>query len=120
MVVWERKTNFRKLKPEIVSYRKNKNVSNKSFRKINGIKDDNNGFKKFRSIFRKVLNNHAPRKKKYLRGNHSPFINETLTKEIMKRTRLRNEFVEQILSRKEEHRKNCTIQRNYCVNRNEK
>ena len=102
MVVWERKTNFRKLKPEIVSYRKNKNVSNESFREdmikallINGIKDDNNGFKKFRSIFRKVLNNHAPRKKKYLRGNHSPFINETLTKEIMKRTRLRNEFVEQ-------------------------
>ena len=30
--------------------------------------------------------------KKYIRGNQSPFMNKTLSKEIIKRTKLRNNF----------------------------
>ena len=36
---------------------------------------------------------HEPRKKKYARGNHLPFMNKTLSKEIMKRTKLCNKFL---------------------------
>ena len=36
---------------------------------------------------------YAPLKKKYIRGNNSPFMNRILSKEIMKRSRLRNKFL---------------------------
>ena len=35
---------------------------------------------------------YAPLKRKYIRGNNSPFINRILSKETIKRTRLRNKF----------------------------
>ena len=41
-----------------------------------------------------MLDNHALRKKKYIRGNDKPFINKRLTKEIMRRTRFSNNFFE--------------------------
>ena len=41
--------------------------------------------------------------KKYIRGNQSRFMNKTLSKEIMKRTKLRNNFLE---NRIEENKKN--------------
>ena len=40
-----------------------------------------------------TLNNHAQRKKKYFRGNHLPFMNTELSKEIMHRARFRNNFL---------------------------
>ena len=40
-----------------------------------------------------TLNNHAPSKKKYIRSNHLPFMNKELSKEIMHRTRLLNNFL---------------------------
>ena len=45
------------------------------------------------SICRKIPNYYAPCKEKCARGNHLPFINKTLSKEIMKRTRLRHKFL---------------------------
>ena len=36
---------------------------------------------------------HAPLKKRYVRANQSPFMNKKLSKEIMKRSRLRNKFL---------------------------
>ena len=41
-----------------------------------------------------------------------PFINKTLSKEIMKRTKLRNKFLK---DRAEENRNKYASQRNYCV-----
>ena len=35
----------------------------------------------------KILDQYAPRKKKYVRGNHSPFMNKNLSKAIMVRTK---------------------------------
>ena len=52
------------------------------------------------------------RKKRYVRGNQSPFMNETLTKAIMHRSKLRNKFLKK---RTEENRRNYTKQRNLCV-----
>ena len=50
--------------------------------------------------------------KKYARGNHIPFMNKALSKEIMTRTRLRNKFLK---DRSEENKKKYSKQRNYCV-----
>ena len=41
----------------------------------------------------KLLNKHAPIKMKYKRGNHMPFITKDLSKEIMKRLKLRNNYL---------------------------
>ena len=40
-----------------------------------------------------VLNRTAPLKQKHVRANNNPFINKTILKAIMKRTRLKNEFI---------------------------
>ena len=40
---------------------------------------------KFHEQFLKVLNIHAPLKRKLLRANHAPYISRTLRKAIMKR-----------------------------------
>ena len=40
----------------------------------------------------KVVQKHAPLKKKILRGNHAPFINREFRKEIHKQSLLRNKF----------------------------
>ena len=39
------------------------------------------------------LAKHTPLKKKYLRANHSNFVTKELSKAIMNRSRLRNQFV---------------------------
>ena len=49
--------------------------------------------KEFNQIFFKVLDKHAPRKQKYIRGNSSSYIKKALRKEIMHRSRLRNKFL---------------------------
>ena len=58
------------------------------------------------------LNKFAPSKKKYVRANQAPFMNKTLQKAIMERTRLRNKFLKyKTVSNKIAYNK----QRNYCV-----
>ena len=47
----------------------------------------------FFNICHEVLNKHAPRKKKYIRGNNKPFMTKALSKAIMQRTCLRNKFL---------------------------
>ena len=41
----------------------------------------------------KILDKHAPIKKRYVRANEAPFMNKTLKKAIMKRSRLRNRYL---------------------------
>ena len=53
----------------------------------------------------------APYKKKYPRDNHLPIMNKTISKEIMKRNRLRNKFLK---NRTDENKSRYTKQRNYC------
>ena len=54
----------------------------------------------------------APCKQKYTRGNHLSFMDKTVSKEIMKRTRLRNQFFK---NRTDESKSRYTKQRNYCA-----
>ena len=66
-----------------------------------------------------TLDKHAPLKKRYVRANQSPFMNKKLSKEIMKRSRLRNKFLN---IKSDTDRKAYNKQRNYVVSllRNEK
>ena len=47
-------------------------------------------YENYEQNFIKVLNMHAPKKVKILRGNHKPHFNKSLRKAIMKRSRLKN------------------------------
>ena len=68
--------------------------------------------KDFTSSCNIILNEQAPQKKKYVRGNQSPFTNKTLLKTTMQRSKLRNIFLKK---RSEENRNNYAKQRNLCV-----
>ena len=57
-----------------------------------------------------TLTKHEPLKKRYVRANKAPFINKTITKENMKRSRLRNKFFN---TKSEIDRKAYNKQRNY-------
>ena len=48
-----------------------------------------------------ILNRHAPRQRKHAKGNQMPFITKHLSKAIMRRSRLRNDFLK---NRKEENK----------------
>ena len=56
---------------------------------------------------------------KYVRANEAPFMNKTIKKALMKRSRVRNKFIK---NQSEENNLNYKKQRNFCVTllRNEK
>ena len=119
MTVTITKMTFQKLKPRIINYRDYKFFDNVRYRNAllqeissSYLEFNGNRFSGFFDICRTTLDQHAPRKKKYARGNHMPFINKTLSKEIMKRTKLRNKFLK---DRTDESRSRYASQRNYCV-----
>ena len=74
------------------------------------IEEKENGLNNLLNACKRMLDIHAPRKQKYLRGNHMPFTNKALSKEIMTRTRLRKEILK---NRSEESKKKCSKQCNY-------
>ena len=51
---------------------------------------NNKDYAVFEDNFVNVLNKHAPKKTKILRGNHKPHVSKTLRLAIMKRSRLKN------------------------------
>ena len=67
---------------------------------------------KFYEICHSVLNDHAPRKKKYIRGNNKPFMTKAFSRVVMQRTRLRNKFLK---NPSEENKLRYNKQRNFCV-----
>ena len=74
---------------------------------INSIDYDN-----FIKTFLTVLDKHAPIKKKYLRANHANFVTKQLRKAIMKRSKLRNDFLK---DRNDASQSAYRKQRNLCV-----
>ena len=89
MTVTVMKTTFEKLKPNIIHYRDYRKFSNDKFREnlisrlsTENIRVDCNGMEKFLQICIKTLDELAPQKKKYSRGNNIPFINKTIKKPL--------------------------------------
>ena len=52
--------------------------------------NDDLEFDVFKVVLNEAIQKHAPIKQRYVRANQAPFINKTINKEIMKRSRLRN------------------------------
>ena len=117
MTVTVMKTTFEKLKPNIIHYRDYRKFSNDKFREnlisrlsTENIRVDCNGMEKFLQICIKTLDELAPQKKKYSRGNNMPFINKTI-EAFMKTSHLRNIYLKNYSdNNKCEYNKH----RNYC------
>ena len=105
-------------RPSVITYRKFKSFSNIEFMK--DLEEHLTKFEHFDNIpsnlFKETVNiileKHAPTKKKYARCNQGLFITKTLSKAIMKRSRLRNKFLS---TKSNIHRKVYNKQRNYVV-----
>ena len=70
---------------------------------------------KVKSAFITALEKHAPKKKKWLRGNNKPHITKPLRQAIMKRSKLKNKANKTKLLI---DNRNYKKQRNYVVNLN--
>ena len=110
---------FKKLKPRVTNYWSYKHFSNEIFRESllekssqQTFLNNDYGFEKFCNITLKTLDKYAPRKTKHARGNQMPFMTKDLSKNIMKRSGLRNKYLN---NNNEENRKLYAQQRNYCV-----
>ena len=116
---------YAKQKPSIVHYRKFTNFCNDSIIKdtellLSKLCDQQNvPFKILKESVNITLDKHTPLKKRYVRANQSPFMNKKLSTEIMKRSRLRNKFLN---TKSDTDRKAYNKQRNCVVSllRNEK
>ena len=64
------------------------------------------------NTFINIVNNHAPLKKKFIRGNQAPFMTRNLRKEIHTKSSFRNEFCKDPTK---ENEKLYKKQRNKCV-----
>ena len=107
MTVTVMKMHFQKLQPRVINYRDYKHFQNENFREdllfgTVSIKNNYDGFTSFIETCTETVNQHAPCKQKRVRGNHLPFMNKMLSKEIMTRTRFRNRFLK---NRTEENKK---------------
>ena len=116
MIVTVLETRFQKLPPKVSNYRDYSNFDNgMMFRACLFyylLKEDIGSLENCTKACINTLNDHAPSKKKYTRGNHLPFINKELSKKIMNRPRLKNVCFRK---RSDENGKKCSKQWNYCV-----
>ena len=93
-------TSDRKGQPKIIHFRNYKIFSNNIFRdSLHKIFPQNLGnicdqdLHDILIFCNEILDQYAPRKKNYVRGNHSSFMNKNLSKAIKLRTKLRNIFL---------------------------
>ena len=100
MIAAVMKMHFPKMKPRVVSFRKYKDFHNETF--LDSLKHELNvqgqflnekRLDPFSTICTEIFDKHAPKRKRYIRYNHKPFINNEIFKAIMTRSRLRNRFL---------------------------
>ena len=108
---------FQKQVPITISYRGYKNFNqnlfrNEILRELYNIYNGKVNCDQFQEILVRVLNLHAPLKERYVRANNSPFMNKTLSKAVMTRSRLRNNFIK---NPNDENKAKYTKYRNYCT-----
>ena len=111
------KSFFQKQVPITISYRDYKNFNhglfrNELLRELYNRGNGNINYNTFEEIIIRLLNQHAPLKKRFVRANNSPFMNKTLSKAVMTRSRLRNKFTKNPTL---ENKVNYTKFRNYCT-----
>ena len=105
-------------KPSIIHYRKFKDFNNDAFIKdlktllSKPFNEETILFQALRESVNATLEKHAPSKTKYTRANQAPYMNKKLSKEVMKRSRLRNKFIN---TKNGLDRKAYNKKRNYAV-----
>ena len=86
------KTTFEKEESKKFTYRNYKQFQWENFEKdlTSSLRNCKGEYENYEQNFIKVLNMHAPKKVKIMRGNYKPHYNKNLRKAIMKRSRLKN------------------------------
>ena len=91
---------YKKQKPTIITYHNYKHFSNEVImadvqKRISQVTSENNDheFDLFKVALNEATQGYAPIKQRYVRANQAPFTNKTINKEIMKRSRLKNKFL---------------------------
>ena len=115
MTITVMKTKFKKLDPKEITYRNYKDFDELVFKddlraELESYQQSNQRCEIFEDVFLRVLNKHAPLKKKIIRGNHAPYMNTVLRKAIMRRTHLQNKYYK---SKNIDDLNNFKKQRNY-------
>ena len=115
------KTHFPRLKQNILNYRDYKSFVNDYFRyellqEINSSYSDLTIFKDLQYTLQRVLDKHAPLKKRYVRANQQNFMDKELNQAIMVRSKLRNKYLK---SKSKQINRDITSREttvlNYCV-----
>ena len=111
------KVKHEKVPPKVIQYRDCKNFdSTRFFEKLQvrltHLNLNSLDFGSLKKCFIELLNKVAPLKSKFLRANHSKFVTKDVSKAIMLRTKLRNQFLKK---RTLEARIKYNKQRNICV-----
>ena len=111
------KTYVPKQAPTLIKYRSYRKFNSTIFRQglktaITNIRDET-CYDNFESTFKDILNKHAPIKSKKVRANNAPFMNKALSKAIMTRSRLKNNYQKDPSNM---NKSRYNQQRNYCVN----
>ena len=109
---------FQKQSPTTIRYRDYKNFDLECFRgelldSLNTFNGQEMSYEFFEENFLRLLKKHAPLKEKCVRANNAPFMNKTLSKAFMTRSRLRNKFLS---SPSPTNESNYKTFRNYCTN----
>ena len=94
MAITVLKTSFQKAKPKILHFRDRRNFNVHTFRgDLKAELGDTSNYSDFEEKFLKVLDKHAPVKKKVVRANDKPYMTKALRRAIMRRSSLRNKFL---------------------------
>ena len=120
---------YNKQKPKIIQYRKYKGFSNEAFMhelesalarfsqiSFGTFKSTVDNIRNVRErlsyILDNILQKRTPIKRRHVRTNQASFINSKIHKEVIRRTRLRNKFID---SKSDADRITYNKQRNCCV-----
>ena len=113
MAITVMKTTFPKAQPKIIYYRDYKNFDLSTFRtelRQELKKNEDEGYFHFEVTFLRVLEKHAPMKKKVLRANDKPYMTKVLRQAIMRRSALKNKYLK---DKSEDSLKSFKKQKNY-------
>ena len=117
MIITVLKSEFKKKDPTQVDYRSYKYFDENLFRHdlssaLSNLLNEDTNYDDFKKVYIDMLDLHAPMKKKFVRGNNAPFMNKTLSKAFMHRSKLKNKFNKNPI---DANKRLYNKQRNYCV-----
>ena len=102
------RSHFTRLNPKAICYRNYKKFNEQKFLEhventnfCFNSDDPNDNYELITDLFSKIVNKHAPRKKKFLRDNQEPFMNKELHKAIYDTSRLKNRFCKTLIEENE-------------------